>query len=512
LTKDVADAAAGVRPRLRRFAQVFAVIFAIAVAIAGAAWFRAERASRDSSAIADALRAELVAQRGEVETGMRALKGEISKLDEKVEEELAQVLRRAEASVVMLALQDERGNVRFVGTGWVAAPRTIATNAHVADALRTDGGVSTQQARTDKRLKPIARRVTSDGVQDIPLTQIAPHPGFAQWSRILSDPSTRLRPGVSAEETAGASGIIATNEVLIAPYDAAVLRTESDCGPPLPMASDDTIRKLKPGDEIGYVGYPSENVFDPRSSPPALLTGRIVRLTDYFYNPVSDEVALLVHHNLPTVGGASGSPILSRAGEVVAINSAGSFVGAVSANDPSRPKRIPIGFNYGQTATFVRECMDDSAPQALVARNPNWHAKLQQFSLPPSAAMEAFADGILRALKQRGELPAEARVERQFDREISIGRGRDAGASVDIDLDARSTLLVQACADDRSDLDLEISEDQTGKVVASDKGDGAMALAALKAPGAAKYSVRVYSEAPVLASPRVTLRVSKLTG
>jgi hypothetical protein len=498
LTQELADAAANARPGLRRLARVVAIGLALTALLGGAAIVRSELARRSTARLGAALDAQLRAQRSEVQSEVTALKGSIASLDERVRNDLVEVLRRAEPSVLMLALSDGRRGVRFVGTGWTVGERLIATNAHVAIALREGAG---------EHGKPIARRATADGIRDIGIESIDAHPGYATWSKILTDPTMRMRSGASAGGAASVS-----SETLITPYDVAVLRADADCGKPLPLASVEEIRALRAGEEMGYVGYPAENVFDPRTSPPALLTGRVIRLTDFFYNPVAGETAVLVHHNLPTVGGASGSPILNRAGRVVAINSAGSFVGAVASVQATRLARIPVGFNYGQSVEFLRECLDGTAPQALGARNDPWQEKLRRFALPAGQVLDGLAAQTLAGLRGREGAARAARWITESEQVRALDAHRGAGEVFRVELPAKATVLIQACADDRSDIDLELAADESfTRIVAQDSSPDAYPQVGFVTSASGPYWIRVRAAAQtILERPSVTLRVSRL--
>ncbi len=118
------------------------------------------------------------------------------------------------------------------------------------------------------------------------------------------------------------------------------------------MADAKTLNGLKAGEPLGLVGYPVEDsrlggatIDDPI---PTVQFGHLVRMTNYFgVVNVSPEERFLVSHSAPATGGASGSPLINRRGEVVAINSAGNscrctgrVTGARSkSSDGSRPRR-----------------------------------------------------------------------------------------------------------------------------------------------------------------------------
>jgi len=494
ITRGVAESAAAAKPGLRRLGRIVAVVTVIAIGIGSVALFRGERARKSASRMEASLRQQLGAHAADTGARLTALKGTIEAVDGRMKEDLAAVLRSLQESVVMLALVDSRGGVRFVGTGWSVGDRQLATNAHVAEALR--------EGADKEGLSMIARRATTAGLVDTRIIEINAHPGYAQWSQILADPSVKLRAGVSG--SAGAS-------VLITPCDVAICRTEDECGPPLSLASDDELKQINAGDEVGYIGFPAENVYDPRSSPPALLVGRIVRLTDFFYNPADADPSMLVHHDLPTVGGASGSPIVNASGKVIAINSAGTFVAVPGAASSDRPARAPVGFNYGQSVAFLRECLDQSADRVLPERNARWQQKLRQFTLPPEDLLATLATQAVAGMRQQATVSANAAFVEHLRQRAEI-RSQLAGAAVvKVDLPADTTVLVQACADDRSDIDLQVANDeQFTKILAEDTSANAYPQAGFVTRRGGAFWVRVYADRTTLERPVVTLRVSRL--
>jgi len=494
VTRDLVDAAHSVRPGLRRLGLLLGVVFLAAMTVAGIAVFRSESTRRQNTRLHEALQAQINAGRAESDARLAAIKGEVAALDDRVRQDLVAVLQRIEPSVVMLGVRDRNGQVRFVGTGWCAAQQTLATNAHVAAALR--------EGAAKPEMLVIARRATADGIHDVAVNEITMHPGYATWNRILDDPTIRLRAGPAGSAAADA---------LIAPYDVALLRTAEDCGPPIPLASVDELRAVKAGDEVGYVGFPAENVFDPRTSPPALLTGRITRLTDFFYNPVRDDTALLIHHNLATVGGASGSPIVNKAGKVVALNSAGSFVGVIESAAQTRPTRVPVGFSYGQSVQFLRECMERTADDALANRNARWQESLRKFTLPPASLLDALGAQAVASLKSEGASATAIKLDKLVEESRALGAPPAPAAVISVELPAGVPTFVQACADDRSDIDLEIAADEKfSSVLARDDSPDSYPQASFIAPRAARYWIRISADATNLPSPLVTVRVSRL--
>jgi len=107
--------------------------------------------------------------------------------------------------------------------------------------------------------------------------------------------------------------------------------------------------------------------------------GRVTALTTFF-NTSEDESTtgpgqrnILLQHSIPATGGASGSPILNGAGEVVGILSAVNF--AIVDG-----QRIPtgVGVNYAQRATLLEELLEGRAAARLADRLTMWSRAVKQ--------------------------------------------------------------------------------------------------------------------------------------
>lgn len=110
-----------------------------------------------------------------------------------------------------------------------------------------------------------------------------------------------------------------------AEFDIAILHVEEKIDNFFPLANTETLYNLAVGQEIAYLGFPMEGLADAGgidiNSPEAVFkSGSIGKITD-FNNKVSGapEDNKSITHNLAAVGGASGSPIFLKNGEVVAI-------------------------------------------------------------------------------------------------------------------------------------------------------------------------------------------------
>lgn len=271
------------------------------------------------------------------------------------EEGLRQALVDARAYVYQVFVVDQDGWMREAGTAWVAGPNVFVTARHVADSF--------DELEVGERL---IVRSPAPQVEDYRVTGVTYHPGYAAHHRLIAGLESEFGPVPVPWTGPNAS-------------DVALLHLEKtvDLGPGLPIASDEELRTLSGGDPVGYVGYPSEgggyfNAWDP---VPLIGFGHIVRITDYFGAPSLGtlDTGHLIHTDLPTAGGASGSPLITAQG-VVAVLTSGDYIGWVNGYRV----RANAGIGYAERANLVRELLDGRAHEAQRARTGEWQAAFQQ--------------------------------------------------------------------------------------------------------------------------------------
>ncbi|HLO77863.1 MAG TPA: serine protease, partial [Magnetospirillum sp.] len=172
----------------------------------------------------------------------------------------------------------------------------------------------------------------------------------------------------------------------VSPADAAKLAA------PLPLAADADLIGLEPGDPVGYVGFPIEsaalggvNLDDPEAQ---LQIGRLTALTDFFL--VKSDLAdrQLLQHSLPVQGGASGSPLLDRRGQVIGVVSGGNLI-----EINSQGTRVPtgIGVNFAQRADLVRELLSGDADGHTAEREALWQRRLKRYQNEVDVALADWA-------------------------------------------------------------------------------------------------------------------------
>jgi hypothetical protein len=97
---------------------------------------------------------------------------------------------------------------------------------------------------------------------------------------------------------------------------------------------------------------------------PITQLGNIVAQTDFFLLRRPGKARHLIMHSLPAAGGASGSPIVNRMGEVVAVYNAANV--HIADFDDRIPSAVDI--NFGQRADLVRELLDGTAEALTESR------------------------------------------------------------------------------------------------------------------------------------------------
>jgi hypothetical protein len=248
---------------------------------------------------------------------------------------LAQAAERYKSAVglvvLTIELQDGTKCPVPIGTAWAFAPDKFATNAHVAVGLIE---------KRDELKQNLAFTVAAN---------IAKQNGFKDLKSYL-DALGDKRGGFIADCRKKA-------ERLIRGFDASIIINGSDrkshpvkavqihrnFGPPnsnlnqdvavftvdgktdvyFKTATGETLAALKSGEPVAFLGFPTEkldgnnvNIDNPLAS---MQSGIVVAVSDFDMKDAGPKGNYMIRHNLPTTGGASGSPIFNRRGEVVAL-------------------------------------------------------------------------------------------------------------------------------------------------------------------------------------------------
>ena len=221
------------------------------------------------------------------------------------------------------------------GTAWAVAPRIFATNSHVTEDIpeMLKKGIAVYvviNRTTDKRLR---------------VTKAVIHPKYGKDEFNFEGKPHALR-GIG--------------------YDVGLLYVDEDAPKVLKIAPRAELEKLDAGYRVGYMGFPMEGIagggVEVRSPVATMQSGIITANTDYWLSQAAFEKRLLVHHNMGSTGGASGSPLFNSSGEVVAILNAGNIIGqARMVQGQIKIVRAPSGalINYAQRVDILRDIWTD---------------------------------------------------------------------------------------------------------------------------------------------------------
>jgi S1-C subfamily serine protease len=130
--------------------------------------------------------------------------------------------------------------------------------------------------------------------------------------------------------------------------DVGVLTVRLPAGEHMPkfvgLASDEELRKLKPGAQLCYIGFPGWSQYDSlKRIEPHIYGGGLTRLMTLKEESGDFSSQYLLQHDMASMGGASGSLIFNRHGKVVAIHNSGREVSTsgpqgIVQGIPVRPK------------------------------------------------------------------------------------------------------------------------------------------------------------------------------
>jgi hypothetical protein len=369
-------------------------------------------------------RVESAKETRELLAALDDVQGEVGELAKLAQDKLRAELARTAKSVWLVGLVSPDGSFLSVGTAWTCASNRLATNAHVAQSLRE--GVKMSGVRISAR-----RSVGGDGETLEIDSAVRIHPAYESWDRRLQ-----------GQFLAAAGGSI-RGVRFATPGDVAVLDvTRGDAGEALPLAPRSTApTALQVGAPVGYVGYPSERM--EGLSTLFTVTGKVTALTNFFYESGTPD-NLLIHYDAVTTGGASGSPLISETGEVVALVFGGSVV--QFRDGDGQEVRAPIGFNLAQSVQLLHELLDGTAESSQRARDSAWEASLSRLTLSPDDLLSRLS-GMLGVPAQRQQI-VESRGFRLK------GSGPQNAVVLTFKQEAGSAYVVLAASHDGSDVNL----------------------------------------------------------
>ncbi|BDX05862.1 trypsin-like peptidase domain-containing protein [Planctobacterium marinum] len=286
-----------------------------------------------------------------------------------------QVLRNKRESVYLVAVQGP-DTVEGVGTAWVVAKGVLATNAHVVEALEEN---LKENGATHKAV------IISSKAPDYQLhevTEMQIHPHYEAFASQHSHSNKVNFDGTWLD--------------FVPSYDIGLLEVDKPelLAPVLPIASDAALLELDSGMAVGLIGFPQEgsvgggiNLLKPSAQ---VQMGHLTSVTDFFFTAQEKALNHLIQHNLPSHGGASGSPIFDTKGEVIAIHNAGNS----TVVDNKRIK-TGVGVNFAQRADLVKELLLDKVKINETQRFSYWQGKYAAYKTPIEIAVSNYKANLL---------------------------------------------------------------------------------------------------------------------
>jgi V8-like Glu-specific endopeptidase len=386
-------------------------------------------------------------------------------------------LAQARPTVYMVVLRNANGFEANEATAWVVAPATLATNAHVVVGI---------EDAAKKGFKAFIRSSVPP-YETFPIVAAIKHPHYLRFHDMVGHYAPVAPGGRLVRATLG--------------YDVGILRVApgTKLAPPLRRASEETLYRLEAGQEIGYVGYPSErmeaggvNVSQPT---PQIQIAHITAVTDYFLAEGAPKDRLLIQHSLPGTGGASGSPVFNDRGEVIALFNAVNFA-FLPVN--GQTTRIPsVLVNFAQRVDLLDELLRPQPAGFAESRDAEWQRRLQTLESAPDFLIHNF---------QRSNKTAGAKAA--FDKMLVLGAlpgVKKPAAMVDFAVPGSGSVLFQAYGEDTSPLFLFVLDAADhNKVLAHKTTRIHYPWVVLTEKEAAKVAVAIVGEA---AGKKVRLRI-----
>lgn len=207
--------------------------------------------------------------------------------------------------VLNLELKNGKRAILPIGTAWAFDKNKFATNGHVAMGIKNNmQQVKKELNQAGLEIRRIEPAIIINGSQ----------------KRIYSISHVQIHPDYG------------TDDSKFDP-DVAVLTIQGNHDVFFKIAGSDRLNALKSGEPIAFLGFPMEGLIgdniNPEKPVASMQSGIVVAVSDFELKDAGAAKNFLVRHNLPSTGGASGSPIFNRYGEVVALLFAGNIVGAV---------------------------------------------------------------------------------------------------------------------------------------------------------------------------------------
>ena len=276
---------------------------------------------------------------------------------------LAQAAERSKNAVGLVILNVELKNGKKIqepiGTAWAFAPNKFATNAHVANGI-SEKCDEIIKALVVQSLKARAEKAGFKSDVEAYLNSLDDKKSDEIIAECMKEVNSLVR-GFSASILINGThhkSFAITHVQIHRDFgvtntsfdpDVAALTIDGTSDAVFKIADDQTLETLKSGDNVAFLGFPMEyldndnvNLDNPVAS---MQSGIVVAVSDFDMKDAGPAGNYLIRHNLPSTGGASGSPIFNKNGEVVALLYAGNTIGQVKNGRVTRaPSAAQINF------------------------------------------------------------------------------------------------------------------------------------------------------------------------
>lgn len=214
-----------------------------------------------------------------------------------------------------------------IGTAWLYKTDVLATNAHVAQ-----GVANTLKTLAENKISGVPYYLPNKTQgKFIRIIDLAIHPGYGKTPVDMNGKAPVNEP------------------------DVALMRIEEKLPSPLSVAGAEALRRLKPGDTIQYIGFPMENLagnnVNVNNVVATTKTGTIAAMSDWWLGDSGPDANKLIRHDMGLTGGASGSPIFDKNGQVIGLvnaMNAGLIVTFTKSGEPTFARSPNASMvNYG---------------------------------------------------------------------------------------------------------------------------------------------------------------------
>lgn len=377
---------------------------------------------------------------------------------QELESNIGSLAHQASSSVYLVLIKNGEGETP-IGTAWVARNDALATNSHVAEVFRDIEGEDNHQLIVRSIVKPYKEHIIS---------KVALHPGYTGFEEAWTE---------EAPKVIEATGEVTDIEYIPA-YDVALMYPESAIGlaKPLKIASETSLRNLTSGEEVAYIGFPMEGVFQQAfvEPTPQIQVANITSITDFFRGQPLFDSAQLIQHSLPATGGASGSPIINSKGEVIALLNAGNILG-VNGDGVRIPHAVSI--NYGQRVDLLTPLLASGENFTIDDLRARWQKGFKRFAdkaVINKVMVDNIRPDILRDWQEY--IGSETEPEELLSREVTINVDEKINGVpaklIKFNVTKPSDYLVMAIDSEQGDIDLFVGYFINGRLRELNRDNG----------------------------------------